>query len=246
MNIQTIIIAILTILLLYMIYVYFFKQSKSRVVTIHDASKTLIVPGTQLQSGPPENYTHSIWLNILDYSTHYDKKKVVLWRESSTKGGVAPMVYLDANVNNLVVAISQIGEDIIGAAECNISNIPIQTWFNVIITLNSRTLDVYFNGKLVKSCILFNGMKRPSPYKVNSPLHVCAAPLNSAGGPWVGGFSGQVANVDFYPHSVNPSEAYAIYKSNTKGINTSINLDYKIKGTLFKNGKEISSAKISL
>lgn len=37
---------------------------------------------------------------------------------------------------------------------CSVENIPLQAWFAVSVTVFQRNLDIYLNGKLVKSCIL--------------------------------------------------------------------------------------------
>ncbi len=37
---------------------------------------------------------------------------------------------------------------------CSVENIPLQTWFAVSVTVFQRNLDIYLNGKLVKSCVL--------------------------------------------------------------------------------------------
>ena len=149
-------------------------------------------------------------------------------------------------MNNLVIEVdgmSRPGNSESGQAKCIINNVPLQSWFNVIVTLNSKNMDVYYNGKLIKSCMLFSSeTTRPVEYNSKNPLVICKAP----GPNMVGGFGGEIGNVEFYAYAVNPSEAYAIYKGGLQGINTSIKFNYKLSANLLKNGKKLASTQFSL
>ena len=242
----SVIILILLLVLIYISYLYFFKSQRARVMKIIDASVGTTIPTNKLQNGPTENYTYSMWLNITDYTTNYGKPKAVLYRESSTSGEYSPLIYLGENMNNLVIEVdgmSRPGNSESGKAKCIINNVPLQSWFNVIVTLNSKNMDVYYNGKLIKSCMLFSSeTTRPVEYNSKNPLVICKAP----GPNMVGGFGGEIGNVEFYAYAVNPSEAYAIYKGGLQGINTSIKFNYKLSANLLKNGKKLASTQFSL
>lgn len=82
-----------------------------------------------------------------------------------------------------------------------IENINMQKWVNVITTINNRTLDVYINGKLVKTKTFDN---------VIDPIV-----LNSGGIDLVpnGGFGGYFSKVQYYPYFINPEKAWTIYRS---------------------------------
>ena len=47
---------------------------------------------------------------------------------------------------------------------CSIDNIPIQKWVNLMISVYSRTMDIYLDGKLVNSYIL------PGTYTLSSGI----------------------------------------------------------------------------
>lgn len=238
----SVIILILLIVLIYVSYLYFFKSRNARVIKVKDASSEITIPASKLQNGPTENYTYSLWLNILDYNMGYGSKKCVLYRESQTSGKFSPLIYLDENMNNLVVQIDSFSDT--SKAKCTINNVPLQSWFNVIVTLNSRSLDIYYNGKLIKSCLLFSESKeRPVEYKSTNPLVLCSSPDSSQ---YKGGFSGEIGNIEFFANAVSPNEAYAIYKHGLSGINTSVRFNYKLNAGLLKNGKQIASTQISL
>jgi hypothetical protein len=63
-----------------------------------------------------------------------------------------------------------------------------------------RNLDVYINGKLVKSCVL-PGVPRPA-----------AGDITVGAG---GGFSGYVCNVHAYPNMLGPTDAAAFFSLGT-------------------------------
>jgi hypothetical protein len=79
---------------------------------------------------------------------------------------------------------------------CEVPNVPLQSWVAVTLTVNTRNLDVYFNGNLVKSCLL-SGVPKP----VSSSIT-----LNENGG-----FSGWLCSFNSYDKSLVPSDAQTFY-----------------------------------
>jgi len=86
---------------------------------------------------------------------------------------------------------------------CVIDNIPIQKWVNVITSLYGRTLDVYVDGKLVRTCVI------PGVPRVDNNMDI-----NVTHG---GGFSGWTSSFKYWSHASNPQEAYNIYKDGFGG-----------------------------
>lgn len=86
---------------------------------------------------------------------------------------------------------------------CLIENIPIQKWFNVIVSLYGLTLDVYLDGKLVRTCVM------PGVPQVNN-----AANINVTNN---GGFSGWTTKFQYWSDASNPQQAYNIYKAGFGG-----------------------------
>ena len=50
-------------------------------------------------------------------------------------------------------------------------NVPLQKWVNLIISLYGRTLDVYIDGKLVRTCVL------PGVAQVNPDADILVTPM---------------------------------------------------------------------
>jgi len=114
--------------------------------------------------------------------------------------------------------------------QCTIKNVPIQKWTNVTISVFGRSLDVYMDGKLVKTCIL-DGV--PSP----SQADVFVTPL--------GGFSGWTSKFAYYPSPLNPQQAWDIYQLGY-GASwlSSLFGKYSMQISFLENGTQTSSLTI--
>ena len=101
-----------------------------------------------------------------------------------------------------------------------IENIGLQKWVNVIMSVNARNMDVYINGKLVKTKAFDN--------VINTGL------LNN--GDIVitpnGGFGGYVSNVQYYPFFITPKKAWSIYKDFGSALTNALNR-YNMSVTFF-------------
>jgi hypothetical protein len=81
---------------------------------------------------------------------------------------------------------------------CDLPEIDLQRWVNLTVAVNGRTVDVYMDGKLVRSCVL------PSFYKVDAGGY--SAELLS-----YGGFGGYIASTNMYDAALNPEAVYRTY-----------------------------------
>ncbi len=83
---------------------------------------------------------------------------------------------------------------------CDINQIDLQKWNLVTITYNSKTLDVYMDGKLARSCILDSIIK---PNKPTKDYKLYVAPF--------GGFGGYMSNLVLNDYPLNPEQAWRMY-----------------------------------
>ena len=104
----------------------------------------------------------------------------------------------------------------------------------ISLLLNNKAIDVYLDGKLVKTCILL-----AFKHKAGQNLIVADKSSKTVDGT---GFSGFIAKLRFYSRTVNPREAYEIYKEG-HGSSWLANLlsQYKLKFAFLKNNKEVKS-----
>ncbi len=90
--------------------------------------------------------------------------------------------------------------------DCAVTPILFQRWTHVAITLNSRTVDTYVDGKLARSCVL-DGI-----YKVDA--NGKARTLDFAGS---GGYGGFCSGVAAYDYALNPEQVYRSYMKGPLG-----------------------------
>lgn len=92
---------------------------------------------------------------------------------------------------------------------CDIVDLPLQRWNHIAIVLWNRSLDVYLNGKLARSCTLRN-----VPVLNDGPLWLT---LND-------GFKGDMASVKYYNSAINAKKVYALYEKGPDSSNAFKNL----------------------
>ena len=79
---------------------------------------------------------------------------------------------------------------------CDIDNIPLQRWNNICVSIWNQSVDVYLNGKLVRSCVMHE-----YPVPGAGDIHIGHN----------GGFNGLVSAVQYHPTILTPEEIYKIY-----------------------------------
>ena len=116
-------------------------------------------------------------------------------------------------------------------SNCTVTNIPIQKWVNIIASLYGSTLDIYIDGKLVRTCIL------PGVPFINNNEAIKVTPD--------GGFSGWTTSFKYLPTASNPQEAYNFYKDGFGGsiLGNALN-KYRIKFSILKDNVETGGIQI--
>lgn len=227
---QIVLLVILCILLVYFI-IWIFTTS-TQLTKMSDGKITqTIVAKTLPTNKNTSNYTYSMWLYINDWNYRYGTTKTVLSRGDKTLQP-SPGVTLGGMENNLSIKVNCYGTTTGSHIHtCTVQNIPLQKWVNVIISLYGRTLDVYQDGKLVRTCVL------PGVAKVNPDADIVVTPQ--------GGFDGWTTNFQYWPTATNPQDAYNIYKDGLGGsILGNILNKFRIQVSLIKDNKVQSSFQI--
>jgi hypothetical protein len=245
-----IVITIVVIVLIFMLIKYIISdpytlqnmQSGQDLSTIK-ASKL----ATNGSSTPSSNFAYSIWFYVNDWNYRYGEPKVIFGRmgsQSSSKNaqlqGVngndpCPAVVFGAIENNISISLacypginqsptSPGGNTVIKT--CSIDNVPIQKWVNLTLSVNGRTMDIYIDGKLVRTCLL------PGVASINKNADVYVTPS--------GGFDGWIAKFQYYPTPLNPQQAWNIY---SQGYSSWLSMfsTYQIKIALEENGNVAKS-----
>lgn len=111
---------------------------------------------------------------------------------------------------------------------CAIPNIPIQKWVNLFISVYGRTLDVYMDGKLVRTSVM------PGVAKIDGNAPVYVTPN--------GGFSGFTSKFSYWPDASDPQTVWNVYKAGYGGswLGNMFN-KYSVKVALMNGQNESSS-----
>ena len=114
---------------------------------------------------------------------------------------------------------------------CLIENVPIQKWVNIIVSLYGLTVDIYLDGKLVRTCVL------PGVPQINNDRDIEVTGK--------GGFSGWTTNFKYWSDASNPQEAYNIYKAGFGGSILGNALSkYRVQVSMLKDNVQQGSFQI--
>jgi hypothetical protein len=209
-----------------------------------------VIPAANAPIGANGTFGLQFWMFISDWDYNFSKEKTVVKRiGTGTETNVSPFITLHPTDNALQVKIaiyptgtgtgtaSSTGDSFI----CAVENVPLQRWFAVSVTVFQRNVDIYIDGRLVKSCVL-PGVPRP----VLGDIHI---------GDEAVGFSGSVCNLKSYTGMLGPTDAQAYAAAGTNcqaptPATTSSPIDTTIASlfgytfrfsTLDKAGKELST-----
>jgi hypothetical protein len=225
---------------------YFLKPKLSPYIIngLIPGNKNVIVPQDPKKSGSitiyrsnNENtgmeFTWSVWLNISP-DNFTQSTELVKLKHIFSKGGDgnydidgimkihnSPGLYLDYDTDNkqykLKVFMSTVSSTNTSESETvEVDSIPINQWFNLMIRLENKIMDIYINGAIVKRLAFTN-----SPKQNYDDVHVCGN----------GGFSGSLSDLRYFNKSLNIFEINSVVysgpnlKSNSAMSNTKV-FDY--------------------
>jgi hypothetical protein len=256
MNIGTIILIVVIIIILYwLITSYIVNKNILTSMTNATVQQTIAASSLASSSTPGNsNFAYSIWFYISSWNTRYGQPKILLGRMLETTStpdpetGIygqypAPIIMLGAVSNDIDVMLTlyasnyNLGETAATAQAnkyightCSVSNIPIQQWVNFTMSVYGRTLDIYINGKLVRTCVL------PGTAAVDTTNNLYVTPL--------GGFEGSTTKLAYYAHALNPEQAWNIYEKGYGGGLSNLFGSYQLNISVLQNGEPEASLTI--
>ena len=249
----SIVFAIIVIIFILMLLKYLFTDPYT-LQNMQDGKSSSTISASSLATNggvPSSNFAYSTWFYINNWNYRYGEPKVIFGRmgSPSTQGlgsvvGVSgldpcPAVVLGAVENNISISLGCYpginqqpttpgGKTVVHT--CSVSNVPIQKWVNLVVSVYGRSMDVYIDGKLVRTCLL------PGVASVNNNSNIYVTPN--------GGFDGWTSKIQYYPNSINPQEAWNIYSQGySSGLNSMFG-SYQIQVALVENGTTQSSVTI--
>jgi hypothetical protein len=168
------------------------------------------IPAANAPIGANGSFGMQFWMYISDWDYNFSKEKTVVKRVGTAAAStdVSPHITLHPTDNSLQVKVAiypsggATGTSSTGDSfTCTVENVPLQRWFAVSVTVFQRNVDIYIDGRLVKSCVL-PGIPKPVLGEVRL-------------GDNTDGFSGSVCNFKTYTDMIGPATAKAFAAAGT-------------------------------
>jgi hypothetical protein len=253
MNPLSIVITIVVIVLILMLLRYIFSDPYT-LQNIQDGKTASTIEASSLATNgtdvPSSNFAYSVWFYINNWNYRYGEPKVIFGRMGAMSGdgkgfaeGISgldpcPAVVLGAVENNISISLGCYpgadqqpttpgGNTVVHT--CSVANVPIQKWVNLVLSVYGRSMDIYLDGKLVRTCLL------PGVASVNNNAKLFVTPL--------GGFEGWTSKLQYYPESLNPQEVWNIYTRGYSSWSSMFN-SYQLEISLVENGTTQSTVTI--
>ena len=189
------------------------KSSGDKTPAPVDGKTKTVIPAGEIPIGTGADYGLQYWMYISDWDYRFGQDKEILKRVASNNASiVGPRIFLAPSENTLHVRVSLYPSNTDAASAepgtsstgdsftCSVENIPLQSWFAVSVTVFQRNLDIYINGRLVKSCVL-PGIPKPALGDVVLADN--------------GGFAGSICNVNGYGTMLQPEDAKSFHAKGT-------------------------------
>ena len=240
MEFQNIIIFVVIILLIIIVVNYIVSDVSTLTGLVEATTLQKIDPSDlNADSANNSNFTYSIWFYIDDWNYRYGEEKVIFGRAIPPAAGSTlqpcPLVKFGDTKNDINVSLAVFSGTNVNVRPTidsfSVANIPIQKWVHFLISVYGQTLDIYIDGKLVRTCIL-SGTANIVP---TAPIFITPN----------GGFSGWTSTFQYWSDASDPQKVWNIYK---KGYGSSLLGGlfgkYTVKVALMEGDTEDSSFSI--
>ena len=244
MKLKDLVLGLIVLLIIYLVYIWFFTDStKIYMLTgANDALTGTTINNADIPKKLTHDFTYAFWIYVDEWSEGLEKNKVII-RRPSASGEDSIKIFLTPHVNNMQFNLGTMDSapNTPGNFNCKLNNIPLQRWVNIILTVNNRAADIYLDGKLVNTCIATSVLKEDSATNID----ICKADTSTTVED-MSGFRGSISNVIYYTRTINPREAYSIYREGPGSGNALLNLlnKYRLKLAFMSQGKEVKSFEI--
>jgi hypothetical protein len=215
MNSKLVLAVVIILLLLYVIFKAL-TTNYATLGTMQPSKNETILTGDTLPRSIKVNSAVSIWFYVKEW---VGESHIIRFRNATNV--VLMSVKLHKTINNVVI---QPRSDP-ASKTCDISEFPLQKWVNLIVSFNGAALDVYLDGKLIKSCVVDRGSE------LNNTTSIV---LGETGKDF-----GFITNVKLKSNPIAPQEAWDIYSQGFGGSPWSDLLNkYKLKLSFMVDNQE--------
>ena len=215
----TAIIVIVLVLIISVLIFYVFNSKKSLSNTV-GATTMQTIPATSLATNNnPVNFAYSIWFFVNDWQYNYGSNKIIFGRMSSSlssetnlelsdfqNNSPCPVVLLGDYPNDLLILLDQTPSTGSGSTLPDpvvVTNVPLQKWVHLVISVYGKTMDTYIDGKLVRTTVM------AGTANVDNTESVYITPC--------GGFNGWTSNLQYFATPLNPQQVWSMYQQGYSG-----------------------------
>jgi len=152
------------------------------------------------------SYSFSWWMYIQDWDYNFGKMKVIF--QKGTDDDASPGLSLYPRTNSLKVSTATYNDRTTSVESCDITDLPLNKWIHCVYVLNNRTVDIYLDGRLERSCVL-----RGLPRLNRAPVSI-GSPTDS--------YNGLLSKLQYFNRALHPFEISEIYADSPtfyKGFN---------------------------
>ncbi len=225
MNSKLVLAVIVILLLLYVIFKAL-TTTYTTLGTMQKWSNKTTLQGSNLPSTFKANSAISVWFYIKKW---VNGTNVVQFNAASN---TAIFRVLFKNNTNTIQIFPRSGTSD-SQYDCEIADFPLQKWVNLIISFNGSAMDVYVDGKLVKSCVVNSGSRMQETQSIVLGDDSDLVKKDDVG---------FITNVKLKAAPIAPQEAWDIYSQGFGGSPWSDLLNkYKVKLSFIVDNQEQAS-----
>lgn len=223
MNSKLVLAVVIILLLLYVIFKALTTSYTSLGMMQKWGNQTTLT-GSNLPNSFKANSAISLWFYIKQWE---NGAKLIQFKKGTE---VLFHVQFKSGTNTIQI-FPRSGASVSGE-DCDIADFPLQKWVNLIISFNGSAMDVYVDGKLVKSCVVNQGSK------LNGTDTIILGDESMKDTKDVG----FITNVKLKASPIAPQEAWDIYSQGFGGSPWSDLLNkYKVKLSFIVDNQEQAS-----
>lgn len=225
MNAKLVLAVVIILLLLYVIFKAL-TTTYTSLGTMQKWENQTTLQGSNLPSNVKVNSAISIWFYIKNW---VNGAKVIHFKKADD----TPIFQVQFKASTNTIQIFPQSDASVLGKDCEISDFPLQKWVNLIISFNGSAMDVYVDGKLVKSCVVDGGSKLGETTTIVLGDETKKPPTHDVG---------FITNVKLKSSPIAPQEAWDIYSQGFGGSPWSDILNkYKVKLSFIVDNQEQTS-----
>ena len=229
MNIGSIVALIIFIILFIIFIVWIFRKDKE-ISGYRVANERATATIASLESGDGSNLGFSIWVYVSEWSN--EEKHI--FTIGADDYGDQLIFKLGVTIPSLLVTTKREEED--GPFNTiMVNNLPLQTWVCVAVSFYNSSMDIYINGKLVKTRVSESNDYLSLEAGSDDEVPIILFDNDK-------GFSGYINKFNYWNKALTPQEAWNIYKSGPGGTMFGNLISGRSININLMNGNDVTSS----